>query len=151
MLSIQAKDIIKNELGFRNNSVGYGRSYPALEVLEFECKELYNEDIPFTLYDQELISEPTYEASVDFIEGMQQVLGKTLYAFWLCASEEDVKKYYPDEYGYEYEDNIISSVDIYSLPRWHMVLSDLGVEGVLFLSKTPLEKNYIKTIYYEEE
>lgn len=151
MLSIQAQEIINNNVGYRNNNVGYNKAYSALEVLKFECKELYNEDIPDTLYEQGLISAPTYKASRDFIKQAQDALGKPLFAFWLCASEEDVIKYYPDVYGYNYKDNVIESIDIYSLPDWYFILSDLGDEGILFLSQTPLEKNYISTTYIEEK
>ena len=150
MFSKQTQELINNAIGYRNNNVGDYKSYPALSVLKFECKDLENEDILDTLYDQGLIEKPTYREAVNFIKEMQEVRGQTLYAFWLCASEEDVKNNYPDEYGYENKDNVITVIDVYSIPDWFVVMSDLGDQGTLFLSDTTLGQNYIETIEYGE-
>jgi hypothetical protein len=123
------KVLEKNGIGYRNPNVGTIGFQEALLTLEFEYEELANEDILDTLYDQGYISEPSYEEAVAFINNQQVKANEVMYSVWLCATREDVRDNYPDDY----ETEEVYEIESYTLPPEYIVLSDLGSQGILIM------------------
>lgn len=132
-------------IGYRNNYVSeFGKATRAQDILDFEYNELGNEDIIDYLYDNGFIGIPSYEDALEFIKAYEEGFDTPMYALWLCASIEDVIENFPDEY--DYPKNKIKLVDAYELPGWYRVLSDLGEQGILIMSMTDFEDEYLEEI-----
>lgn len=124
-LSLETEKIVKNNYGFRNN-YAFGMTiedYLIQDILDYEINELENVDM-----DEEVKSRLEIK---DFNE-INSKLDTTddVYGFWLATSEKVVKDIY---YG---NDNLSK---IY-LPEKFLVISDLGYDGALFASTTPLRE-----------
>jgi hypothetical protein len=167
--SKECNELIASGIGYRNNNVGSGGSSSILSVLEFEYRELGNEDIPDTLKSQGLIGKATYKKAVQFFTELQAARGTKLYAMWFCASIDNVNTNYPDyeddsaDSSYEEDEAIwqenqatndgyksyADSIDTYELPSFYIIASDLGDQGILVVSDVRLSECYVETIYHE--
>lgn len=137
--------ILKNGYGYRDDTVyGSGITNP-IEIMSFEILELCNLDIPKTLnsqfkkygYNFKTYDYKTEKKILEMVEHNKQELLKLLIgyfnlnrlnvsAYWLCATKQDVKKIYNGDYPTKYKfDN-----------NNYIILSDLGIDGVLVVSKT---------------
>lgn len=131
--SKELNTLIKNNIGYRNPDVSeFTRAQPVLNVVKHEIEELGNDDILYFL-DYE------YQEVLNFISDLESLYHTELYALWLCASVEDVKSNYPSNY----ETNEIEIVDVYELPELYLVFSDLGSQGILIVSTSNFQKEYM--------
>jgi len=73
-LSVEAKEIILDGSGYRNESFGTGEFFKILDVINFEIIELGNEDIQVTchlLYENDyLVSLEKYFSNLDNVYGL---------------------------------------------------------------------------------
>lgn len=138
--------MIKNKKGFRTESFSGSGVRDPMEVIEFEIKELCNTDIvEFVQEEYGLLTHLDVENQIELIdichENIKEILEtiknyvldyfkvdsiEELEAVWL-AEYERVKSFYNDE-----EEDGIYEV---SLNRRFLVLSDLDIDGALFVFK----------------
>lgn len=144
-------NLFANGVGYRNDEFGAPRSYRAVDVLAFEYEDLGNTDILDTIYNlqtldidlsQEILVEDydtAYEKLVDYLSENYT----KYYAFWLCDTIENVIKS-----GYHNAD-MTHGVEItsYMVEDNCVILSDLGEQGILIMTKLPQQKYYIGTTF----
>ncbi len=138
--------MIKNKKGFRTESFSGSGVRDPMEVIEFEIKELCNTDIvEFVQEEYGLLTHLDVENQIELIDichkNIKEILEtiknyvldyfkvdsvEELEAVWL-AEYERVKSFYNDG-----EEDGIYEV---SLNRKFLVLSDLDIDGALFVFK----------------
>ncbi len=127
----EAKEIMLNGLGYRDESC-YGLGYEEFEeVFEFEVFELCNTDIFLTIRDEYGIKfdmRKKKEAINIILSHLRNHFkSRDLFCIWVCT--KSTVHYYGTE--------DISEVII---PKNSIMVSDLGDEGVLFVNSEPFER-----------
>lgn len=141
-LSRESQIILANGYGYRND-FAYGSGVDNIfEIIDFEVFELGNNDVFYTcreLYDLKLDIRKKKECFQKIKLFLTSVFGTNkLYGLWL-TSEDNVRKYY--------DGNSAPYISVYEIPKKYgevLVISDLGVDGCLCVSKTPF--NIVDTI-----
>lgn len=114
-LSNTANSLIQEKIGYRNERLSSG-VYTIKEIFEYETKELGNEDIYNTC-------KKLY-GTKDALKIIEDTFGRlNVYGVWF-AKKEDILENYAEDGETE--------VTSYRVPENHLLLSDLGDEGVLF-------------------
>lgn len=133
MLSKNTKDLLKTNIGYRNNGISTISDPSMVEVFEFEINELLNDDIlNYMSNNYHLYSLEDIYAYFEKEFGEER---SRLYAFWMAS-----KKTVQDIYSY---DNII--IDSYEINRFKAIIaSDIGYDGVLFVSNHYLDEFLIE-------
>ena len=128
-LTLSARRMMQRMRGFRNDEI-YGSGHEDFEeVIKYEILELGNTDIFDTielLYPTTLkLPEDTYQAIDTIINFFKKVYRTNkLYVKWL-ATKDSVYEYYG------------GNPTCYVINPNALILSDLGKEGVLFISDKP--------------
>lgn len=115
-LSESVIEMMKSGKGYRNNNRGTGYYY-IQEIVEFETKELENEDIFDTcglLY-----------GTTNVMELIHEKFGTTkLHGLWLTTLDGVLENYGEED---------ITLVTPYKIPSDALIISDLDAEGALFV------------------
>lgn len=123
MNTFSCKTLLNTKIGYRNDNYSTG-TYKIKQVIDFETKELFNQDIIETC--------KLFYGTDDVYAVIQRHFNTdnfdTLWGLWL-TTESGVKEYYKgQEEGY----------NAYLIPDNALVISDLSEEGILFvLSQHP--------------
>ncbi|PGK51714.1 hypothetical protein CN918_28400 [Priestia megaterium] len=125
-LSSAATNLLEERIGYRNEGLSAG-TFTIKQILEFETKELGNDDILETC--QKLYGTNDV---LKIIENKFGHLG--VYGVWF-ARKEDILEYYAEDGETE--------VTMYRIPDNHLLLSDLADEGVLIAFKERPDGLYI--------
>lgn len=123
MLSKTTQKIIQDGIGYRNDNISeIGAAEEIQTVLEYEIEELDNTDI------FEFTNHNSIEAIVDDVSKILH--SNKIYVLWI-TSKKGVKAVYPDDY----ETNQVEEINAYKLPKEYVILSDLGLDGILITSR----------------
>lgn len=131
-LSETSKSLIQNRIGFRNNEYYNSGIVSFEEILKYEVFELGNVDILLTcrkLYNVKFDmrnKKDSIQKILDFFYSLYKT--KNLYAIWL-TTQNNVQRYYPGDF-----------ISKYKINKTSLVVSDLDVEGVLFIDKGIFEE-----------
>lgn len=131
-LSETSKSLIQNRIGFRNNEYYNSGIVSFEEILKYEVFELGNVDILLTcrkLYNVKFDmrnKKDSIQKILDFFYSLYKT--KNLYAIWL-TTQNNVQRYYPGDF-----------ISKYKINKTSLVVSDLDIEGVLFIDKGIFEE-----------
>lgn len=131
-LSETSKSLIQNRMGFRNNEYYNSGVVSFEEILKYEVIELGNVDILLTcrkLYDIKFDMRNKKESIQKVLDYFYKIYKtKNLYAIWL-TSQDNVQRYYPG-----------SAISKYLINKTSLIVSDLDVEGILFIDRSIFEE-----------
>lgn len=131
-LSETSKSLLQNKQGFRNNEYYNSGVVSFEEILKYEVMELGNVDILLTcrkLYDIKFDMRNKKESIQKVLDYFYKIYKtKNLYAIWL-TSQDNVQRYYPG-----------STSNKYLINKTSLIVSDLDVEGVLFIDRSIFEE-----------
>lgn len=149
-LSNPLQTMLEEGCGFRNNEWGESRVWDLQDVVYHEMTALMNSDIPEFLnehynagiclddngkFDTDAFEyeAPCYVSDVmDFIRS--KVGEDELYGVWLTTKSSVLKIY---DSGSE------TTVSMYQIPEDALVISDLDIDGALFVTRTHPDNLYI--------
>lgn len=131
-LSETSKSLLQNKQGFRNNEYYNSGVVSFEEILKYEVMELGNVDILLTcrkLYGIKFDMRNKKESIQKVLDYFYKIYKtKNLYAIWL-TSQDNVQRYYPG-----------STISKYLINKTSLIVSDLDVEGVLFIDRSIFEE-----------
>lgn len=143
VLSNPLQTMLEEARGFRNNEWGESRVWNLQEVVYHEMTVLMNSDIPeflnehyradICLDDNGRFDSDAFECEApcyvsDVMEFIRSKVGEgELYGIWLTTKSSVLKIY---------DSGRITPVSMYQIPADALVISDLDIDGTLFVTKT---------------
>lgn len=126
-LSPEAREIITQNIGYRNDELFDGNDHLLPDVLAFEINELENEDI---------LDFTNSQDGNDVINIANARFGENtpVYAYWF-ATLRNVRELYSTPL--EDDPTIAEPITAFELPEEYIVISDLDQDGICIMSPTP--------------
>lgn len=149
-LSDNAKRLIYQQYGFRTDAqsvVALGTIKP-VDTIDYECNELENDDIPYTLnhlYNTNFqLNHDRYDPKAinQFIrEQLKLKADQPYYLIWLVEDWHSCFEFYTDGHNwpktmYDHDSNFdLPFIDVYQIHADDFLVSDCGVDGQLIATK----------------